>query len=170
MSEPTNRRNRQAAVIKLALDRQHGTALDPSVPNAKILRESIGIVSRAQKFVSFRYVFPIRFCKSDIPATRDVIIRRSDIEWRRIRGRVRVRIALEPIHKTRALRNFMRDLSIFPLELGDEFKRRFRGGKIAFAVQCQTTPQRISTKKPRKSRPVAFAGSPVAGNQAISHG
>src|SRR5256884_519939 len=80
-------------------------------------------------------------------------------------GGVGIRIALEPVDKSGALRNFVRDLAVVALEFADECQSGTHRGKIAGGVQGERGPEGIAAEKPGEARALGLARSAVAGNK-----
>src|SRR5579863_8251432 len=133
MRQRTNCCYRQSALVELALDWKERSTFNPSVSYAKVFRKSVRIVRRSQEFIRLSDVLPICLRKLHVTARRYIIVRRNNIKRRCVGRGVRVRIALEPIHETRALRDLVRNLSVLTLKLRNKFQRGLGGRKIAFA-------------------------------------
>ena len=157
----------EAALVKLGLYGKKRTAFDPSVAESEVLRKVLRVIGGTQELVSLPQAVPFLARKVDVAAATHIIVRRDDVERRSVGGGVAVGIVLEPIHETRALRNFVGNFAVVALELGDEFERRASGGEIADGVQRERSPEGIAAKEPGKARTLAGARGAVSGDQPV---
>src|SRR6266536_2556077 len=121
-----------------------------------------------QELVSLPQAVPSVANEGHVSTLGNIIVGSDEVEWRRVCRRVRVREVGEPIHKVGALGNLVGDLSICALILGDELQCGARRGEVAFGIESQRSPERITPKEPGKSRTLAGPRSSISGNQSCA--
>src|SRR5438876_7578787 len=163
--ERAERLDAEPGLIQLGFDREQRAAFDPAVPDAQVFRKTVLVVGGAQELVGFPQARPVFFGERGVAAFDHVIVHGNEVEWRGIGGGVGIRIALEPVDKSGALRNFVRDLAVVALEFADECQSGTYRGKIAGGVQGERGPEGIAAEKPGEARALGLARSAVAGNK-----
>src|SRR5207237_3470545 len=137
---------------------------------AKILRQAFRVIGRAHELIRLPQALPLLGSEGGVAALGHIIIRRNDVQWRRISRRISVREVGKPGDKAGSLRDFVWNLPVGALIFRNEFQRRARGCEIAFSIQCECGPKRIAPEKPRESRTLARAGSSIARDQSRAQG
>src|SRR3981081_2043855 len=133
---------------------------------SEVLRKALWGVGGTHELIPLPQAVPFLARKVEVAAARDVIVRRDDVERRGVGGGVAIRIVLEPIHETCALRNFVRDLAVVALELGNELEGGAGGGEVADGVERERSPERIAAKEPGIAGTLAGARGSVSCDQA----
>ena len=132
----------------------------------KILRQSLRIVSGTQKLISLPQAIPLLLGKGHIAALNYVIVHHDDVERSRIGGSIRVGVIGEPRNEVRSLRNFVGNLAVGALIFAQEIQRGACIAEIAFGIERQRSPKRVTAEKPGKTGTLAAARSAVSGNES----
>src|SRR2546429_3314007 len=133
---------------------------------SEVLRKVLWVVGGTHELIRLPQAVPFLARKVEVAAARDVIVHRDNVDRRGVGGGVAVRIVLEPIHETCALRDFVRNLAVVALELGDELEGGASGGKVADGVERERCPEGIAAEEPGKPGTLAGARRSVPGDQA----
>src|SRR5271170_6083857 len=100
----------EGCLVELGPHRIEWSSLDPASAHAEVLCQSLRVVRRSEKLVSFREVVPFLLGESNVSAVRHIIVRGYDEQRRSVGRGIGIRCALEPIRKGRTLSDFVRDL------------------------------------------------------------
>src|ERR1700716_2084146 len=133
---------------------------------SEVLRKVLRVVGGTHELIRLPQAVPLLARKIEVAAARDIIVRRDDVERRGVGGGVAIRIVLEPIHEACTLRNFVRDLAVVALELGNELEGGAGGGEVADGVERERSPERIAAKEPGIAGTLAGARGSASGGPA----
>ena len=136
--------------------------------DALVLGQTIRAIGGAQPLISAPEAVPPGARESQVAAGANVIGGADDVQRRCVGRSEAIGVQLEPRDETHGLRHLVRNSSVLPLILRQEFQRRARGLEIADRIQRQRSPHGIAPKEPTESRPVIDAGQVVAGDQALA--
>src|SRR2546423_2282004 len=130
-----------------------------------VLREVLCVVSGAHELIGLPQAVPLLAGKIEVAAASYIIVGCDDVERRRIGGGVAIGIILEPVYETSALGNFVGNLSVLALELGNEFDCGAGGGEVANRVEGERSPHGIAPKEPGEAGTLAGSRRPVSCDQ-----
>src|SRR5580700_8543096 len=155
----------EAALVELRLHWKKRAAFDPTVAESEVLGKVLRVVGGTHELIRLPQAVPFLAGKVEVAAARDVIVCRDEVERRGVGRGVAIGIVLEPIYETCALRDFVRNLAVVALELGNELESGTSGGKVADGVERERCPERIAAEEPGKAGTLAGARRSVSGDQ-----
>src|ERR1700678_1893273 len=167
MRKRTHRFEPQRCLIDLGPCRIERSTFDPTVADTDVLSEPLCIIGGLEKPIGSPQVVPFLPSELKVAATRHVIVHSNNEQRGGVGGGKGKWLAVEPVQKTGALRNFVSDFTIGPLVLAEEVHGIAGCGEITSRIQSQRSPLRISAKKPSETGALVIGGGVESCDQAF---
>src|ERR1700692_3384496 len=112
----------ERTLVKLSMHWKQRPTLNPPMPDPKILRQPLSVVSGQQELIGLPQAVPLLTRECRVSTPNHVFVHGNDVEGRRVGGSIRIRIVSEPRNEACALGNFVRKLPIGALVLAYEIQ------------------------------------------------